>query len=184
MILSFMPNLPGGGPSEFAEKIQDGRKQHTFRTGKRWKPGATIHLWLGSPRQRRQIGSFEFFCFDSATTEDGKPIPYLKNYFDEWNGAFRPVCRAVERWKMRAELTRPTGDPDEFPSLKFGLWIGGRQIKGDELSQVAERDGLSLGQFLEYFGPRVLNAGGLLEGQVIHWGKHVYTPETASILKG
>lgn len=72
---------------ELVEAIQTGQKIHTIRkdTHQRWKPGMTIHLYKGNPRN------------------NGKPF-----WIDDQNRS-EPRCTAVQEIRIRHSEAKTTG---------------------------------------------------------------------------
>ena len=141
MLLSFSQEFPWEQPTNFKQKIQGYQlwsppKIHTFRTGKRFKPGTKIHFWMGSPRIKHLFDWIDPFNLPLEEKYNWWRNPKFfdsEEAFAEYRRVMRgteqphnktvPLCTATEDWLMDF-----TGNDEH---LVYVLHIGDKTWVGD-----------------------------------------------------
>jgi len=143
MLLTFKRHYPITLPpykpmraTNFRLKIEQGIKIHSFRLGRRWKPGNYIHFWEESPRNNG-MNPCEFSIIKKYAAHWGK----------DKKGRSVPLCAGVEWWEMKFNLKEPF-ESDDFLNIKIG--DTSIRTKG-ELMNIAMADGLSHTMFKYWF---------------------------------
>jgi len=169
MILSFTRKLDWGELTEFERKIASGEKTHTFRFDMRWKPGRTIHFWMGSPRAKKYLPA-------------PYPIQIPGGRAIYWNDDKPPlpICSATEEFTIDFSGVNYEDKDDLWEARMDFLWIGGNQvIDQNRLRYIANRDGLTVDQFRRFFFLRLKKEGIQKKtGKIIHWMDEYYEEET------
>lgn len=152
----------------FLESIPSGEKIHSFRhdPARRWRPGLTIQHWKGSPRNPR-----------------GNPYKFREN-----------ECTAVQEVRMmRVENGEHWILHDSKPARRvFDLFIiiDGHLYTDSDCYRIMANDGLTVGQFMDFFLPKAVNGlgqarfwmdyfttkfeDGTWNGRLIHWTETRY----------
>jgi hypothetical protein len=152
----------------FLDSIPSGEKIHSFRrdTARRWKPGRHIDHYMGTPRNPRS---------NPRKFAEGK-------------------CKAVQEVRMmRVEngehwLLNDSNQPKRV--LDLFIIIDGHLYVDSDCYRIMANDGLTVGQFMDFFLPKAVNGlgkenfwfdystdkfeFGTWNGRLIHWTEKLY----------
>lgn len=144
MILSF-------SKARFVDLINAGEKIHTIRRDekKRWKVGAKIHFWYGSPRNKQTAEGLQPYGF---------PAPDRFYEGGEF-GIVTSVQEVLLQYSAISDsLVIRVLDPK---TLRFRHWLSENQIE-----ELAKNDGLTIEEMKNWFVP---NPDDIFYGRIIQW---------------
>ena len=146
MLITFSRKLPDGSPSNFKDKILDGTKIHTIRATRRGKrqieTGDELHLWDGSPRNTRG---------------NSAKIP------GSW------VCSGVEPAYILFDEQEDVYSVRVMVGRVYAGSVNYTQLSWENVKRLAENDGLTINQFVNWFWEATNKGTELFQGFIIHW---------------